>query len=64
MDSGIAITSACVIFVFLMFLANDFGVSNGIEKMQLEAVQKGYASFCPLDGKWAWNGECKTVAEK
>ena len=23
------------------------------------SVQRGYASYCPMDGKWAWKGECK-----
>lgn len=23
-----------------------------------EAIQRGYASYCPTDGNWAWKGEC------
>lgn len=23
-----------------------------------EAIQRGYASYCPIDGRWAWKGEC------
>lgn len=24
-----------------------------------EAVERGYASYCPTDGNWAWKGECR-----
>lgn len=23
-----------------------------------EAVKRGYASYCPQNGEWAWKGEC------
>lgn len=24
-----------------------------------EAVERGYAQHCPLNGEWAWKGECE-----
>ncbi len=24
-----------------------------------EAIQRGYAQYCPNDGQWAWRGECE-----
>lgn len=23
-----------------------------------ETVNRGYAQYCPMDGQWAWKGEC------
>lgn len=23
-----------------------------------EAIERGYAQYCPDDGQWAWKGEC------
>ncbi len=23
------------------------------------AIERGYATYCPMDGEWAWKGECK-----
>lgn len=33
-----------------------WGVTNTIWK--LETVDRGLALYCPMDGEWAWNGEC------
>lgn len=24
-----------------------------------EAIERGYAQHCPLNGEWAWKGECE-----
>ena len=29
------------------------------DKWQEQAIERGYAQFCPLDGEFAWNGECE-----
>ena len=23
-----------------------------------QAIERGYAQYCPADGAWAWKGEC------
>lgn len=28
------------------------------DRIKAQAIERGYASYCPLDGKWAWKGEC------
>lgn len=25
---------------------------------QKQAIERGFAQYCPHDGKWAWIGEC------
>lgn len=51
-----------VVVVGLLIGGFVFGVSYGIEfttdKFQSEAIQRGYALFCPSDGKFSWAGEC------
>jgi hypothetical protein len=26
---------------------------------QSQAIERGYALYCPLDGEFSWKGECK-----
>jgi hypothetical protein len=26
---------------------------------KFEAIERGYALYCPADGAWAWVGECE-----
>lgn len=28
------------------------------DNLRQQAVERGYALYCPTDGKWAWKGEC------
>lgn len=28
-------------------------------RYQEGSISRGYAQYCPLDGEWAWKGECK-----
>ena len=28
-------------------------------KWEQQAIYRGYASYCPMNGEWAWKGECK-----
>ena len=30
-----------------------------IPVVKQEAIEKGYAMYCPKGGEWAWIGECK-----
>ena len=45
-----------------MFLMIAIAVTTGSinrETWERAAIQRGYASYCPSDGEWAWQGECK-----
>lgn len=35
------------------------GVGVGNDAIQDQAVARGYAIHCPLDGRFAWKDECK-----
>ena len=35
-----------------------FYASTTIVQVKVDAVERGYALYCPLDGEWAWKGEC------
>lgn len=29
-----------------------------------QAIERGYALYCPDNGEWAWKGECETMSEE
>lgn len=62
MDSGISTLALIFFIVGVTILSYSFGKQDGIEQVKTEAIQRGHASFCPLNGEWAWNGECEAVA--
>lgn len=35
-----------------------FGALIVSEAWEETAIERGLAMYCPLDGKWAWKGEC------
>lgn len=35
------------------------GIEATIGQYRGQAVERGYASYCPVDGEWAWKGECE-----
>lgn len=45
---------AVLIAVLVAVMA--WGVTNTLWK--IDAVDRGLALYCPMDGQWAWNGEC------
>jgi hypothetical protein len=46
-----------VTFWVWSFVAAVFFTPNSIWKN--EAIDRGYALYCPVDGVFAWKGECK-----
>jgi hypothetical protein len=48
-----------VLAVLLIFIsAKAVGNAEIYERLKGEAIELGYASYCPLDGRWAWKGQC------
>ena len=35
------------------------GHKEGYKDMQVQAIEHEYALHCPVDGTFAWNGECE-----
>ena len=33
--------------------------SNDLANLEIQAIERGYALHCPVDGQWAWKGECQ-----
>jgi hypothetical protein len=56
MDDGFAIIMLVVVAGFIGFIV---GVIVGEVEMQAQAIQRGYALYCPSSGDYAWQGECK-----
>ena len=40
-------------------IAWNVGHVKGYSIMQVQAIQRGYALYCPTNGNFAWNGECE-----
>jgi len=45
---------ALVGFLLAMIVGSSF--EGGTYRAQ--AIERGYAQYCPADGAWAWKGEC------
>lgn len=45
-----------VLLVIVGIIIGAFGMQNTYQK---EAIQKGYALYCPDTGEFAWKGECE-----
>lgn len=43
---------------FVGFICVSVGRNAGELDMQAEAIERGYALYCPTDGEFAWKGEC------
>jgi uncharacterized membrane protein YpjA len=56
MDDGLGILWLLVVAVFIGFI---FGYMYGEDEMQAQAIQRGYALYCPSSGDFAWQGECE-----
>lgn len=59
MDSEFgAFLAGCFItfWVGLLFIVSPFFTPNSY--WEAEAIERGYALYCPLDGEFAWKGEC------
>lgn len=50
-----------ILFGLLAGITFGFFVFFQIPKKEFRtnAIEHGYAQYCPMDGKWAWKGECK-----
>lgn len=56
MSDAFAIFFCCLVTVLIVSTGAKEAVNRQWEK---DLVQRGYAQYCPLDGEFAWNGECE-----
>ena len=50
-----------LIFIFVVFVAGlAAGEAHGRWLNQNEATERGLGLYCPVDGEFAWVGECPT----
>lgn len=43
---------------FAFFMGSAIGGHTVTDRIWNEAIQRGYANYCPLNGDRAWIGEC------
>ena len=59
MRNGLVEGSVVLSFFAVIAVGFFLGRSATNTSWELEAVSRGVAIYCPLDGSWAWNDECK-----
>lgn len=51
--------------VFLIFLVlSNAAISGDVFALKRQAIERGYALYCPADGEFAWKGECEQKGEE
>ena len=54
--------SDAIAFIILIIITITVGFVAGSQRTgdayKAQAVERGYAQYCPTDGAWAWVGEC------
>ena len=50
---------AATLFLALVCLVLIAVLLGQREDWRSDAISHGYAEYCPLDGAWAWKGECE-----
>lgn len=57
-ENFVAMFGIVVLIASCFVLGALFGHADGRGKMRDQAIQRGYALYCPTDGDFAWKGEC------
>jgi len=52
-----AIVTAYAVLLVVLFW--EIGADRQQTAWQKATVERGLALYCPMDGQWAWVGECK-----
>lgn len=42
-----------------MAIGVGLGMAETRAQYRTDAIERGYAAYCPSNGEWAWKGECK-----
>ena len=51
---------AALLTYLVMYEIGHVQGSNAMQdQLQTQAIEHGYALYCPTDGKFAWHGECE-----
>lgn len=56
MDDGFSMFMFLVVCIGLGLLIGNFYTGKVFQK---QAIERGYAQYCPANGAWAWKGECR-----
>ena len=53
-------------FIMLFWKADAYGdrMQSRFIDMQHQAIERGYALYCPRNGEFAWVGECEQKGEE
>lgn len=58
MSDGLALFIVSLAVVGIALLTSVMMVSEEKASIRNEAIQRGYALYCPANGHFAWKGEC------
>ena len=57
-DGAFAVALILTVFLLILSVFNMFAIDDRNQELKRQAVERGYALYCPLTGEWAWKGEC------
>jgi hypothetical protein len=58
MNTGYASWVYIIILIFIVVMSAGISSSIARDNWQKQTTERGLAIYCPLDGEWAWIGEC------
>lgn len=60
MDDILHYTMSVLLGIVVLLLILAYGRGDRMERdVQKQAIERGYALYCPADGEFAWKGECE-----
>jgi len=57
-DKAVVVLASVLFITALLLLVLAFQLDSALQQTHDAAIERGYALYCPIDGKLAWAGEC------
>lgn len=58
MDESCAAVSMILVVILFLILSILFAQMGANDTLKQQAIQHGYAQYCPKNGEWHWKNEC------
>jgi len=46
------------VLIVIAFGIASLGALTSSAQLRMDAIERGHALYCPVDGEWSWKGEC------
>jgi hypothetical protein len=58
MNAASDVSAYIIIFIFIVAMSATISSIITRDNWQKQTAERGLAIYCPLNGEWAWIGEC------